>query len=660
MLITDDARLHKEAGETFFKWRYNNRQSSEKLDAQTLVHAMLAETDHDQAVVALRVKQENGWRVTDLLCARVPLGEVLSVISFSRTETHGVLALAIDGVSTTLQLLNESTFMCASGWALDQGLIRTVTISKGTRTFELTPVDFFVFSPTRVVLSQLSEHGGGYLGVLEHIEHATQKCYELRCRLPRAQLWNQSIDRLSRPQDVRLHVSAAWVPKHLCYEVTAIEPCMPEGISQCELVGLKTQGEIRFWLLECPLPACLGLVFTGKRYPRTSAEITMFEPSPDIPLLIEVSASYVDGRLSLQIMRFVSVAPAPLWADVTLANALREEVPGDESKPVMRIELSGYPGGRLVFEQPLKVPQSYYLSFDSEQAQRVPLVFSLRYCRLDFAVDLFGDVVQGAFRVRDSDPESIYLQQAGDDGVNNDLCYRVKRTELLRFGIAGIRKDVRFECVIEVQAQSRKDDKKFPYWHMREVLTDLTAHVSRQQYSGVSLKALWAWSAFDASSYESSLPAFFRRGAVVVAQPEAEISLALFLSSGLLRKAGYSVIDESGRVSLDYRVSPQSCANVVRLVCTQLFALPSGSPRAGTRARYLGEKKPDEHQLECIEPDSGSLAPGTILNYRQRAGSQRLKDIPNLEKAIFVVRTNRFNGTHQVSRILNVELSVDV
>ncbi|MEN1836149.1 hypothetical protein AAIM60_25080 [Pseudomonas lijiangensis] len=654
MLIQDEARLHVDATGAVFKWRYKDRQSTEKIDEQTLRGAKLVKDDYQEPLVALRNRQGEHYKVTDLLPACLPLDKPLRVISSTYTDTCLLLKLAFETQQRTLQFLKDSSFATDFAWALDQDLLQTVSLSKGTSEFEIKPGDFTHFKLSGAVLSELSEDGRDYQGVLKYIDANTGRSYSLPCLLPRKRLWNRNIDHFSAIGQVSLTVSAQWSPKQGRYEVTDIDPLLPTGEQRLQLMGLKARAEGNaLLLLESSLPACHGLVFSCQ----TKANLLEFEPSPLRSLMVKVDVSGGGEKSYLNSRFFESDTAGPYWADVSLVEGACSDDDAAAQEQKVRIEVRGR--GKLIIEQSLKQKQSmYHVAYNGTDPQRVPLVFSTWACAFEYAVDEPGMSLEGVFKVRvGGDSQALYLQLFEGGKAVSDLYYRVDLKEWLRFGIAGLREDFSLECVIE--SRCRKGKKSFPYWHLQAINTDLTPRVIMRQGLEMELKALWNWSCFETSPYAEALPDFYRKGAIVIAQPTSEVSLALFLSPGLLSKAGYLALSEGGSLTLDYVVRQSDDPGGFDLVCTTLYERPAGQQSDECRARYVGQNG-KEHELELLKPAPPGLAPGTLVSYREYEGQNRLKTVPNLEKAVFVVRLKRFKAGHQVSKVLNVELSVDV
>lgn len=655
MLIQDEARLQVDATGAVFKWRYKDRQSTEIIDQQTLRGAKLVKDDYQEPLLALRNRQGEHYKVTDLLPACLPLDTPLHVISSTYTDTCLLLRLAFEGQQRTLQFLKESFFATEFAWALDQDLLQTVSLSKGKSEFEIKPVDFTRFKLSSAVLSDLNEVKGNYQGTLKYLDADTGRSYSLPCLLPRPKLWTRCIDHFSAIGQVSLSVTAQWSPKLQHYEVTGIDPLLPTGEQSLQLVALKARAEAKpLLLLESPFPGCHGLVFSCQAW----VNFIAFEPSPLSPFRVRVEVSEGDGKSQFKARVFEPDTEGPYWADVSLVDGACSDDDAASQKQEVRIEVKGR--GKLIIEQSLAQKQSmYHVAYKGTEPQRVPLVFSTKACVFEYAVDESGIKLEGVFKVcAGADSQALYLQLFEGGKAISDLLYRVELKEWLRFGIAGLREGVSLECVIESRCRSGK--KSFPYWHLQVINTDLTGKIMMRQGLEMKLKALWSWSCFEKSPYADVLPDFYRKGAIVVAQPTSEVSFALFLSPGLLSKAGYLALSEGGSLTLDYVVRKSDDPSGFALVCTTLYERPAGQQREECRARYVSQTSEGKHELELLKPAPPGVAPGTLVRYHEYEGQHQLKKIPNLEGAVFVVRLKRFNAGHQVSKVLNVELSADV
>ncbi|MDO7927995.1 hypothetical protein Q6A51_14460 [Pseudomonas sp. KFB-139] len=655
MLIQDEARLHVDATGAVFKWRYKDRQSTEKLDEQTLRGAKLVKDDYQEPLLALRNRQGEQYKVTDLLPACLPLDKPLRVISSTYKDSWLLIRLAFEGQQRTLQFLKDSDFATEFAWALDQDLLQTVSLSKGKSEFEIKPGDFTRFTMPGAVLSDLTEDGGNYQGTLKYLDANTGRSYSLPCLLPRKQLWTRCIDHFSAIGQVSLPVMAQWSPKQQRYEVTGIDPLLPAGEQCLQLLALKTRVESKpLLLLESPLPGCHGLVFSCQVW----VNFIEFEPSPLRPFRVRVEVSEGDGKSRFKARVFEPDTEGPYWADVSLVEDACSDDDAAAQEQKVRIEVRGR--GKLIIEQSLKQKQSmYHVAYKGTEPQRVPLVFSTRACAFEYAVDEPGTTLEGVFKVRvGDDSQALYLQLFAGSKAVSDLYYRVELKEWLRFGIAGLREGFSLECVIENQGSMSK--KPSSRWHLQAINTDLTGQIMMHQGFEMELKALWNWSCFETPPYADVLPDFYRKGAIVVAQPTSQVSLALFLSPGLLSKAGYLALNEGGSLTLDYVVRQSDDPIGFALVCTTLYERPAGQQGEECRARYVGQNASGEYELELLKPAPPGLAPGTRVNYREYPGQHPLKSIPDLEGAVFVVRLKRFKAGHQVSKVLNVELSVDV
>ncbi|RMQ44331.1 hypothetical protein ALQ04_02218 [Pseudomonas cichorii] len=656
MLIKDDARLHVEATGTVFKWRYKDRLSSEKIDPQILRGAKLVEDDYQKPLVALRNRQGEHYKVTDLLPAGLALDKPLRVIGCTLAEPYWLLKLAFDGQQCSVQILTDSSFATRFGWALEQGLLHTVSVSEGKSEFEVKPGD-----PIHLklcgILSDLSEDEQNYQGCLKYIDTASGRSYSLPCLLPRKQLWPQRIDHFSEPAHVNLPVTAQWSSRQQRYEVTGIEPLLAEGEQRLQLVALKPRPEAKpFLLLQSPLPACQGLVFSCL----TWLNVIEFEPSLQRPLVVKVEVSLGGGEMQFKAKAFESASTAPFWADVSLIGDLSSGDGSGAQEQEVRIELAEPGAGKLILEQSLKVPFIYHVALESTESRHVPLVFSTKVCGFEYAVDKEGARLEGAFKVCvGDDPLALYLQRLEGGKAVSDLYYRVELKEWLRFGIVGLREGFILECIIENQ-QRRTGKTAFTYWKLLEIKTDLRPRIIMRQALEVKLEALWGWSCFETSFYADALPDFYRQGAIVVVQPDSEVALALFLSPGLLSKAGYLGISEGDSLTLDYVARHTDDPAGFALVCTALAERPAGRQHEECRARYVRQKSEGKHELELLKPAPYGLVPGELISYQEYPRQHLLKKVPNLETAVLVVRLKRFNGTYQVSKVLNVELSVDV
>lgn len=656
MLIQDEARLQVDATGAVFKWRYKDRQSTEMIDQQTLRGAKLVKDDYQEPLLALRNRQGEHYKVTDLLPACLPLDKPLHVISSTYTDSCLLLRLAFEGQQRTLQFLKDSSFATEFAWAIDQDLLQTVSLSKGKSEFEIKPGDFTRFKLSGAVLSDLNEDKGNYQGTLKYLDANTGRSYSLPCLLPRPKLWTRCIDHFSAIGQVSLPVTAQWSAKQQRYEVTGIDPLLPTGEQSLQLVALKTRADAKpLLLLESPIPGCHGLVFSCQ----TWASFIEFEPSPLRPFRVRIEVSEGDGKSQFKARVFEPDTEGPYWADVALVEDGCSDDDAAAQEQKVRIEVRGR--GKLIVEQSLKQKQSmYHVAYKGTEPQRVPLVFSTKTCAFEYAVDETGARLEGLFKVRvGADSQALYLQLFEGGKAVSDLLYRVELKEWLRFGIAGLREGFSLECVIENQQRSM-GKKSFPHWHLQAINTDLTRKIMMRQGLEMTLKALWSWSCFEKSSYADALPDFYRSGAIVVAQPTSEVSLALFLSPGLLSKAGYLALSEGGSLTLDYVVRQSDDPYGFALVCTTLYERPAGQQSEEYRARYVSQKSEGEYELELMKPAPPGVAPGSLVRYREYPGQHQLKRVPNLEGAMFVVRLKRFNAEHQVSKVLNVELSVDV
>jgi hypothetical protein len=556
MLIQDEASLHLEEPGAVLTWRYNGRLSREKIEQQTLLEAKLVMDDYQEPVLALRNRQGDHYKVTDLLPACLPLNEPLSLISSLFTKSYVLIELSFEGQRRTLQILRDCPFATRFEWALDQGLLQTVSLREGKNEFEIDPGDFTQFKISgAAVLTDLYEDGNCYHGWLRQIVDAhSEQSYSLPCLLPKQQLWARCIDYLSLPAQVSLPVMVQWSPKQQCYEVIGIEPLMAVGEQRLELVALKTRAEFKpLLLVQSPLPSCHGLIFSCQAW----VNFIEFEPSPQRPLMVKVEVSEGDAKSQLKAKTFESDTQAPFWADVSLVEApltpltpltsltsLKGDHPSAQEQEV-RIDVVAPGKAKLVLEQRLKVPHMYHLALDSSQHKHVPLVLSTKACGFEYGSDETGTRLEGSFKVRlGDDSQALYLQRLEKGKSISDLYYRVDLEEWLRFGIAGLREGFILECIIQSQ-QRTLGSKSLSYWQLQEIKSDLTSKVMLRQARNAQLKALWSWSCFETSPYAKALPEFYRHGAIVVAQADSEVALALFLSPGLLRKAGYSTLNEA-------------------------------------------------------------------------------------------------------------------
>jgi hypothetical protein len=481
--------------------------------------------------------------------------------------------------------------------------------------------------------------------------------HEENCLIDLKTCWSAGIDHFL-DDSATIMVEAAWNESIRQYIAKNIMPCFSSDQNNFLIHGIKKTADKTRILLVNHADHLRGIVFSCF-YDSLDMIVNEFSPCPDMPIMVTVKVISRNNSIKLDPVAFFS----PKRESFKVSCVPAEEV------NKYHMDFLDMEGGKLTVTAFIHKPLEVEI-IKGESTFVLPVRFKKDAPALE--IDLMNDsrMITGRFLMHGQLPikqDHVYLRTE-----NFPLRIKIKRSELMRFGIANLNAGIVIELTIQ-QVTRKYGSKPYHVWEIASIQSDLRTMVKSGVFLRKSVVLYGDVSQTDETGKEQSVDQkikktktlldfdYYRSAFIAVAHGHGPMDIVVPISRSLIRIAQQRYPKNGQTINVSYRLLVFK--DHVEAICLGIERLDKKEESCESSiaetilVRYIGPspKKENLHRFEVIEGND-ELSPGTPV----LCNTTYHKDLtPMIEKfplAIFEVTVKYFGSVCYLQKTIKIHL----